>query len=235
MGGEMLRSDVLRQILALYGKPSYLEVGVQHGVTFNALQAARKVAVDVDFLFDVDEARAAATGRDITYHECSSDEYFERHAAGEKFDVIFLDGLHTFEQTLRDLLNSIDHLRDGGTILLDDVYPHTYAASLPTQELSNAFRERRGIKTIDWMGDVYKLVFFIRDYLPGLSFATLMENHGQTVVWRQRRPLYPSPRSLDAISNLSFAEFQLNTEALNIRPLPEVIAELEARSPQPSR
>jgi SAM-dependent methyltransferase len=225
----MLRSDVLNRISALFDRPTYLEIGVQHGITFDAVQAARKVAVDVKFLFDVEQASAASAGQDITYHECPSDEYFERLIGAERFDLVFLDGLHSFEQTLRDLMNAIGHLREGGVILVDDVFPHSYAASLPDQAMSNAFRERRGIKAIDWMGDVYKLVFFIRDYLPGFSFATLMENHGQTVLWKQPRALDASPRSIAEISHLSFAEFHLNVDALNIKPFEEVMDQLRER------
>jgi hypothetical protein len=226
----MQRADVLQPILDLYEAPSYLEIGVQTGFTFHPLKAARKVAVDIEYAFDLDAARAAVAGQDVHFHTCPSDDYFHRIAGDDQFDVIFIDGLHSFEQTLRDLLNAIGHLRDGGTIVIDDVIPHTYAASLPTQAQSNAFRAARGIQKIDWMGDVYRLVFFLRDYLPGFSFATLVENHGQTVLWRQPRGLDPAPRSVEAISRLSFAECHLNLhEAFNIRPFGEVMDTLRAR------
>ncbi len=54
--------------------------------------------------------------------------------AKKKFDVIYLDGLHTFEQTLRDLLNALTLVADAGVIILDDVLPSSFAALLTDME-----------------------------------------------------------------------------------------------------
>ena len=47
----------------------------------------------------------------------TSDKFFKDN---EKFDIIFIDGLHTFEQTIKDIDNSIKFLRDKGVILIHD-------------------------------------------------------------------------------------------------------------------
>ncbi|KQX19427.1 MULTISPECIES: class I SAM-dependent methyltransferase [unclassified Sphingomonas] len=225
----MQRSDVVQAILDLYEAPSYLEIGVETGETFHAIRAARKVAVDVKFAFDLDAARTAVAGQDVHFHECPSDGYFERIAEDDRFDVVFIDGLHTFDQTLRDLLNAIQHLRDDGVIVIDDVLPPSYAASLPSLEQNIAFRKARGIQPIDWMGDVYRLVFFIRDYLPGFSFATLVENHGETVLWRGTRALDAAPRSVEQISRMSFADCQFHRDDFNITSFDEIMKRLRGR------
>ncbi len=225
----MLRAEVVQALLDLYQEPSYLEIGVCDGSTFHAVSAGRKIAVDIDFAFDLDAARAAVAGQQIAFHQCPSDDYFARIAGTDRFDVIFIDGLHTFEQTLRDLLNAIGQLREGGVIVIDDVLPHTYAASLPSLEQARAFRASRGITSIDWMGDVYRLVFFLRDFMPGYSFATLLENHGQTVLWRQPRHIAAQPRSVEEVSRLSFADCHLHLADFNVRPFPEIIDLLRAR------
>jgi SAM-dependent methyltransferase len=225
----MLRAQVVQAILDLHEAPAYLEIGVCDGATFHAVTAARKVAVDIDFLLDLEAARAAAAGQDVHYHECPSDDYFAHINDGELFDVIFIDGLHTFDQTLRDLLNAIGHLRHGGVIVIDDVIPPSYAASLPSLADNIAFRTARGIRQVDWMGDVYRLVFFLRDYLPAFSFATLVENHGQTVLWRQTRPIDPAPRTVEQISRLSYADCLFNRDAFNIRPFAEIVELLRNR------
>ena len=41
------------------------------------------------------------------FFKISSDEFFAHHPPPAPFDIIFIDGLHTFEQALRDLLNSL--------------------------------------------------------------------------------------------------------------------------------
>ena len=225
----MLRADVIQPILDLFDAPSYLEIGVFDGTTFNAVKAPRKIAVDSKFSCDLEAARAAVAGQDVHFHECPSDDYFARIVGSELFDVIFIDGLHTFDQTLRDLLNAIGHLREGGVIVIDDVIPPSYAASLPSLEENIAFREARGIKQIDWMGDVFRLIFFLRDYMPGFSFATLIENHGETVLWRQPRAVDAAPRSVEQITRLSFADCQFNRDAFNIRPFAEIMALLRGR------
>jgi predicted O-methyltransferase YrrM len=70
-------------------------------------------------------------GDKVIYHKTISDIYFgELASSDEKFDVIVLDGLHTFEQTLRDLLNSEAYLKPNGVVIIDDVMPNSYQASL---------------------------------------------------------------------------------------------------------
>lgn len=214
----MERERVLESLVGLYDQPSYLEIGVQHGHTFNRVAAAHKVAVDPNFLFDTAEAGAWPINAGAVYHEVPSDQYFSRlQKPDDRFDVIFIDGLHSFDQTLRDLLNAVECLREGGVIVLDDVMPISYAASLPTLEKNIAFRAARGMKQVDWMGDVYRLVFFIRDYMRGFSYATLTENHGQMVLWRTPRPCPPAPLDVAEITRLDFADAVLNQDSYNLQ------------------
>ncbi|WP_083937509.1 class I SAM-dependent methyltransferase [Sphingomonas sp. PR090111-T3T-6A] len=214
----MERERVLESLVGLYDQPSYLEIGVQHGLTFDRVEAARKVAVDPNFLFDTVEAGRKPLNATATYHQVPSDEYFSRfHKPEDRFDVIFIDGLHSFDQTLRDLLNAVECLAQGGVIVLDDVMPVSYAASLPTLEKNIAFRAARGMRQVDWMGDVYRLVFFIRDYMRGFSYATLTENHGQMVLWRTPRPCPPNPLDVAEIIRLDFADAVLNQDSYNLQ------------------
>jgi hypothetical protein len=85
----------LRTILALFAEPSNLEIGVNTGETFFAVDAVRKVAVDPRFQFDVDAAREREPRSE--FFEVESDVYFgEFIRPDEIFDVIYLDGHHTF-------------------------------------------------------------------------------------------------------------------------------------------
>src|SRR3954454_25397025 len=116
----MLRSEILQTLLNSFKSPSYLEIGVFQGVTFDQIVSPYKVAVDPNFEFDVDAARLK--NRHCHYHAMTSDQFFQTKVMQHgKFDVIFLDGLHTFEQTLRDLLNSVAYLKAGGVVVIDDV------------------------------------------------------------------------------------------------------------------
>ena len=76
-------------------------------------------------------------------HKMSSDEFFENNKIF--FDVIFIDGLHTFEQCKKDFVNCLKFLNDDGIILMHDMLPR------------NSFEEAVPRKSIIWNGDVWKL------------------------------------------------------------------------------
>jgi len=222
------RPAVVRRLLSLYEAPRYLEVGVCAGATFDRVEAPRKVAVDPEFRFDHEQAERDHPGTE--YHQVTSDDYFGRVIAeDEAFDVIFLDGLHTFEQTLRDLNNALCHLQPRGVMLIDDVSPPTYLASLPDRETYFRVRDWLGVTHKAWMGDVFKLVYFIETFHQGLSFRTISNNHGQAVVWRERRPSVRE-RTVADIATLSFEHFVLQQDALRSARFGVIMRELRARA-----
>ena len=64
--------------------------------------------------------RLAATDRFTFYEEGSETVLPRLQAAGAKFDLIYVDGAHTFEYVIRDALYSVELLSVGGVILFDD-------------------------------------------------------------------------------------------------------------------
>ena len=68
------KADVIQGLLSLYRNARYLEVGVAQGRTFHMVTAARKVAVDPKFRFNVAEAESSRP--EASYHEVPSDSYF---------------------------------------------------------------------------------------------------------------------------------------------------------------
>src|SRR5262249_26626142 len=114
--------DLIAQLIRAFGCRSYLEVGVAEGRTFFHQTCRLKVAVDPRFRLDLPAARKSEPGS--RFFEETSDAFFAGHAAeAGPFDLIFLDGLHTAEQIIRDFLNSILHLSPQGIIVIDDVWP----------------------------------------------------------------------------------------------------------------
>lgn len=224
----MHRHEVNQRLLSLFEAPSYLEVGVQDGYTFHAVKAPRKVAVDPNFRFDIAAAAADPANAGSSYHALPSDDYFSGPGASDRFDLIFLDGLHTFDQTLRDLLNAIVRLNSGGLIVLDDTMPFSYASSIPSFDDSARLRQMTGDPSPAWMGDVYRLVFFVRDYLTSFEYATVSEAHGQTILWRGNRARSEPPRDVADIAGLSYTDFVFNQASFNIRPFEAIEAELRA-------
>lgn len=222
----MRRPDVINNVLSLFLSPAYLEIGVNQGQTFLEVQAASKVAVDPSFAFDY---RQHASGS-VAFHEVTSDVYFGCANPGRVFDVIYLDGLHTFSQIVRDLVNALSCLRDGGVIVIDDVLPNSYHASLPDEGLAARIRERfmPGSQDYSWMGDVYKVVYFVKDFVAQYSYATVADNHGQLVVWRQPRTVEDA-RSLKGVAESEFDSVISREDDFNVMPMAEIIERLKRR------
>lgn len=219
----MLRSEVLQPLIDLSAGGAYLEIGIEGGVTFHAITAARKVAVDPIFRFEVPSPRLSQS---VEYHELTSDEFFADLCPSEMFDVIYIDGLHTVEQTLRDLMNSVEHLKPGGAIVVDDVVPTSWAASLCDQSDAAFVRKKLLTESVDgnnWMGPVFRLVYFVECFMPSFQYATVQENHGQLIMWRQRRPVVLSDLTLEKISRMDFLEVLKNTSVFRIMPYERII------------
>ena len=219
----LTRSDVINEILCLFESPRYLEIGVNQGATFHAVKATRKVAVDPKFVFSQPPVSTA----DCSYHEISSDTYFGKIAQRDDiFEVIFLDGLHTFEQTLRDLITALSHLAPSGVIVIDDVVPNSYHASLPSSLEARAVREHLKISDPSWMGDVYKLVFFVQTFFQTFSYATIQESHGQMVMWRNARDRV-SERSIATFHDIDFAYTILHRDAFQLSAWSDIMRDVQ--------
>jgi hypothetical protein len=81
----------------------------------------------------------------------TSDQFFAQNA--EKFDLVFIDGLHWSEQVIRDIMGSLVCLNNGGIIVLHDCNPQTAFAE--------AYPPVPGYIG-DWNGDVWKAIVHFR-------------------------------------------------------------------------
>lgn len=114
----MYRWDILNHLIRKHQFHTYLEIGTLRKECFDLVDCATKWCVDpgqfgVEYDFNM-----------------TSDEFFAQNAA--RFDIVFIDGLHTAEQVERDILNSFAFLNQGGRVVLHDCNPpdfhhHNYA------------------------------------------------------------------------------------------------------------
>jgi hypothetical protein len=133
------RTDLLNHLVKQYKLERYLEIGVQDpSQNFDKIDCPFKVSVDPD-------PNAKAT------YCWTSDEFFEvcsdvDKALPYKWDLVFIDGLHTAEQVKKDFENALKVLSPNGFIVLHDCNPikeeHTIVP--------------RPKPTGHWNGDVYK-------------------------------------------------------------------------------
>ena len=151
--------DVLGWIHETVRPANYLEIGVRHGFSLgNVLEETRTVAVDPEPLVTYPFPNLEIFG-------ITSDEFFERDDVDEilrgPIELAFIDGLHLFEQVIRDFIN-VERHSDPDTIAL-------FHDPLPLNEVTAA-RERT---TEFYSGDVWKAVLAIRRVRPDLEMVTV--------------------------------------------------------------
>lgn len=147
------RIAVVNLLLRHFTTPTYLEIGCASNALFSSVPVKHKIGVD-----------PAQGGT----HRMPSDAFFEHNT--ETFDVIFIDGLHTYDQVRRDVLNALACVRPGGWIALHDMLPRTWIehhVPMVTQG--------------DWTGDVWKVAIELAK-TPGIRFHIVQIDHGVGVI-----------------------------------------------------
>ena len=181
----MIRTEVIQLILNTKKQPSYLEIGVKRGENFFPIKAANKTAVDpsfdISFRMKLKWLYKNPSNLVAHYHEVTSDEYFTGPGAANK-DVVFIDGLHTYEQSLKDVLNSLDILKDGGVIVMHDCNPPHKAAAYPAITKEEAIDANLSGWTGEWCGDVWKTIYLLRGTRMDISAFVLDCDYGLGIV-----------------------------------------------------
>ena len=194
------RAEVINYFIKRCGYQRYLEIGVASGTTFNAVEAAYKVAVDPHFQTKPESLQGES-------FELSSDRFFDEHLTAT-FDIVFIDGLHTFEQALRDFTRAMGRVPRSGLILLDDCNPGDYLASLKDHSLCASGKRQMHAPDADWMGDVYRTILFIREYFDNVSFSYIKNTAGIVAVWFQPRAIVPWFQTVEQIARCEYAQFK---------------------------
>lgn len=150
------RFEIINKIIKLKNYKSYLEIGCQADINFSNINILDRTGVDP---------------YDGGTHRMTSDKFFSINK--KKFDIIFIDGLHEFEQVLRDIYNSINFLKNGGVILLHDCLPSKiWHQTIPQTHSS-------------WNGDVWKALVKCRT-LKNLDTYTCIADHGIGVIFHRK-------------------------------------------------
>lgn len=159
----MTRAEIIQRAIDACGGPDYVEIGVDEGATFKVVRAARKIAIDPEFRYDW-----TAEGKDNEeFFEMTSDEFFDSFDQGID-GVVYVDGLHTYEQSLRDIENVLDRMSDRSVILVDDCSPNSPSSASETMAESDG----------SWCGDVWKSIVHLRTTRQDLKIKTMVEFPG---------------------------------------------------------
>jgi len=150
------RVTVVNYLIKKNNFRSYLEIGCDKDYLFSKIIIKQKVGVD---------PKNGGTVR------MTSDAFFLRNK--KTFDIIFIDGLHVYDQVKRDVLNSIKVLNKNGFILLHDCLP---------RKISEQRVPR--IRNL-WTGDVWKVIVDLRTY-ENLDTYTLIADMGIGIVLKRK-------------------------------------------------
>jgi hypothetical protein len=152
------RLDLINLAILKVGAKKYLEIGCFKDKIFSKIHVAYKVGVDPE----------RGGNRRMT-----SDEFFKQNS--EKFDVIFIDGLHHYDQVTRDVENALKALSGNGIIILHDMLPKTEEeAVVPIP------------KTLPhtWVGDVWRLAFDLSNR-QDINFKLVLIDNGCGIIFNE--------------------------------------------------
>jgi hypothetical protein len=152
---KISRLDLIKRAITKNNYQSYLEIGCDDDKIFNSINI-KKIGVDP---FSGGNFRG------------TSDEFFSQNK--NKFDCIFIDGLHIYEQVKKDILNSIDCLNENGIIILHDCLPQTISAQ--------AVPRYRYL----WNGDVWKAVVEARTW-HHVNTVTVLIDQGVSIIKKNK-------------------------------------------------
>ncbi len=209
----------IQTLIDAFYAQSYLEIGVFEGGTFLNLDVPFKVAVDPLFRFDPQ----IYANDNAHFYNTTSDDFFTQfperslllekkyHNTPFKFDIIYLDGLHTFEQTLRDFANSLPFSHEKTVWIFDDTVPSNCFAAMPCVKKQDTLKDYAGLFADSaWQGDVFKAIFAIHDMYPDFSYCTQTDNgNAQTILWRTEKTTKRTKvfESIEAISRMRYEDF----------------------------
>jgi len=184
----MTRSELINLIIKNRGYKKYLEIGVntpaQPGYNWDNAKIELKHGVDPNV--------------DTTF-KMTSDEFFAEHI-DIKYDLVFVDGLHIFEQAHRDIINSLKWLKEGGAIVVHDCNP--------VEEIT----QRRKRASDVWHGDVWKAILKLRIESPDVKIYTVDTDEGCTIIQKGKQKLFKVGSSEDDIYNYEF--FDANRDSI---------------------
>ena len=180
------RHEIIQETINRKNYKSYLEIGCDQDELFSKIAIDKKIGVD---------PVSGGTVRD------TSDNFFKKN--NTKFDIIFIDGLHEYEQVKKDINNSLIFLNDNGVIFLHDCMPMRF--------INQAVPRAKSL----WNGDVWKNIVESRTK-PEIDTYVVHADHGVGMILKK-----PNKKMLNlSINNfkkLKFKDYFYNyKEYLNV-------------------
>ena len=173
------RFDIINKIIKKKKFESYLEIGCQSDVNFSKIIIKNKIGVD---------PQSGGT------HRMTSDDFFKQNKS--IFDLIFIDGLHVYEQVLKDIENSLKVLNDNGVILIHDCLPaKIWHQTIPQTHSS-------------WNGDVWKSIVKSRTRIDIDTYTIEADQGLGLILKRENKDLLVD--KIENFKNLKFRDYYIH-------------------------
>lgn len=217
----MNRVDIIQRIIDKTGAVTYLEIGVNKGRAFLKIRAREKFGVDPNLAIPgikkTQWLMRNPSNLRARYFEKTSDDFFESFEPGISFDVVFIDGLHTYEQAMKDVMHSLQQLSARGIIILHDCNPSNKAAACPAESIEHAKAMNPDSWNDQWNGDVWKAICHLRCTRNDLNVFVLNCDHGVGIV-SKGRPETLLDITETQLSGMTYDDLASNrTELLNLK------------------
>ena len=173
------RDQIIQEIINRKKYKSYLEIGCDQDQVFSKIKIEKKIGVD---------PVSGGTIRD------TSDNFFKKNDI--KFDIIFIDGLHEYNQVKKDINNSLFFLNNNGVIFLHDCMPRGF--------IYQAVPRASGA----WNGDVWKNIVETRT-MQEVDTYVVFADHGLGMILKRPNKNFLNI-NIKNFKNLKFKDYYYN-------------------------
>ena len=202
------KPELFNFLIGDFGLTDYLEIGLGVGSlnmeTFREVKCENKTGVDPNPIYGHREHEGL--------YRTTSDGFFQNNE--KTFDLIFIDGLHVYEQALQDFYNAVKCLKEGGIIVMHDV-------GLESEWETHVFN----------CGTAYMAWLHLRLTMTNMNFCTVMMKRSDNEIEEGREGdkvglawVDPNCEILELESNeISWRNYWANRDKiLNVKTIEEV-------------
>ena len=180
------RHSIIQETIDRKNYKTYLEIGCFQDELFSKIRIEKKIGID---------PVSGGTIRD------TSDNFFKNN--NMKFDIIFIDGLHEYQQVKKDITNSLLFLNDYGVVFLHDC--------MPTRFIHQATPRATNV----WNGDVWKNIVESRTKSEIDTYVVYADHGVGMILKRPNKKILKL--SINNFKKLKFRDYFYNyKEYLNI-------------------
>lgn len=220
----MNRIEIINKTIKKLDLKNYLEIGVYKGECFLEIACKNKTAVDPHFLIEKKRKYGHflfdRKNLNNHYYEMLSDDFFAKYESQKNallFDICFIDGLHTYEQSTKDVLNTLRCLRTGGYIFMHDCSPPNRASAVELKAFEDGSAASIEGWTGEWCGDVWKTIVLSKRIFPDFEIHVFDCDYGVGVIKKNTdRNLKFEDIQEDflAVSNMTYDDLLHNRETM---------------------